>query len=84
MVEAAIRLRIQGPRIEQDAERVQIFGLAGEKRQTEALAEPSREAYVVGVKMGGDDPRQFAAPKRPSEQRLPCGARRRVVDSRVD
>ena len=84
MVEAAIRLRIQGPRIEKDAERVQIFGLAGEKRQTEALAEPSREANVIGMTMRRQDPRQRSVAQRPFEERLPDFARDRIVDPRVD
>jgi hypothetical protein len=39
---------------------------------------------MVGVKVGGDDPRQLASCERPGEQRLPSGAGTRVVDSGVD
>src|ERR1700691_692909 len=39
---------------------------------------------MVRVKVGGDDPRQSAAAKRPREQGLPRRARLRVVNSRID
>src|SRR5580698_1236284 len=83
-VETAIRLRSEPLWIEANVERDQIFRLAHCKLQSEALAEPPGEAHMVGVEMGGDDPRQFSAPKRPNQQRLPRRARLRIVDSRID
>ena len=83
-VEAAIRLRSQSLRVETNVERDQIFRFAHRKLQSEALAEPTGEAHMVGVKVGGDDPCQSAAAKRPGKQRLPRRARLRVVDSRID
>src|SRR6185437_7245261 len=71
-------------RIRANVERDQIFRFAHRELQAEALAEPPGEAYVVGVKVGGDDPRQSAPPKRSGDERLPRRARLRVINSRID
>ena len=83
-IEAAIGLRLQRRRVEADVEGEEIFGLAHGERHVETLAEPAGEADVIGVEMGGDEPGELASLQRPVDQRLPGGARGRIVDAGVD
>ena len=83
-VEAAIGLGPEALRVEPDAERHHVFRVAHRQLQIEALAEPAGEADMVGMEMGGDDAGQPAAGERSGNERLPGGARGRVVDAGVD
>ena len=83
-IEAEIRLGVERGRIEVDGEAAEIFGLAHQERQAEALGEPAGEPHVVGVIMGDQDTRERPPAQRTRKQRIPGRARRLVVEAGVE
>ena len=85
VIEAAIGLGIQRAGIEPNAQSVEIFGLAGVKRQIEALGRASRRGRYG---RGGNASRGCASAScraaGPAKKTLPELARHRVVDPGVD
>jgi hypothetical protein len=83
-IEAAVGLGVERAGIEMDVEADEVFGLAHQQRQAEAFAQPAGEAHMVGMVVRDQDTAERSPRKRPGEQRLPGGARRRVVEAGIE
>jgi hypothetical protein len=70
-VEVAVGLGIERARRQRDVETAEPASLAGEHRQSEALAQPAGEPDVVGVVVGDDQAREAAAGEGAGRERVP-------------
>src|SRR3954452_20490156 len=83
LVEETVGLGIERAGRQRNIPAAKIGGLAGQKRQLEALGEPSGEADMIGMEMRDDQPRQRPAAEARDEA-LPSGARGLVIDAGVE
>ena len=65
-------------------DRLQIFDLRHLQRAVEALDDPARQADVIGMRMGHDQPGDFHVLERALEQRGPGRDRLLIAESGID